>query len=50
MQLLNEIKDKMKPEEFEFIKERTEAADRKILMMIKCYRNNNDQKDLVNSM
>ena len=42
MSVLNEIKDKINSDEFDFIKEKIQASDKKILMMIKCYTKNND--------
>jgi len=40
--VLNEIKDKIKAEEYAFAKERIEASDKKVLVFVKCYRRSKD--------
>lgn len=50
MELLTEIKDRLKEEEFEWYKGKVQEEDKKILMMFKCFKLNKDMDDLINSM
>jgi len=50
VEVLEEIENKLKPEEVSFIKGKLEASDKKTLTLFKCYKMTKDQGDLINSL
>ena len=48
--LLVEHKEKFEAGEFDFFKEKVSSGDKRTIMMINCYRKNNDLDDMMNSM
>jgi hypothetical protein len=50
MQVLAGVKDKLKPDLYEFVAEKLGKKDKKVLMVIKCFNRNKDESDMINSM
>ena len=50
MQILMDVKDKLKPELFDFISEKLSKKDKKVLMVMKCFKSTKDEADMINSM
>ena len=43
MQIVLEVKDKLKPELFDFILEKLNTKDKKVLMVMKCFKSTKDE-------
>ena len=50
VQVLLSIKDKVSPDVFNFIKEKLQAKEKKILAAFKCYHKNRDEADMINTL
>jgi len=50
MEILMQIKGKMKTEEVNFTKSMIQASDKKTLTFFKCYKMTKDEGDLINSL